>query len=232
MSCVSADWRSTRDTAYKPSVEDVFRRFPALGLVVHELVPNGDRLCMRFSEHGATASGGQACWARHRPVQVERQQAGQLPRRAGLLVAAATADDGHPRSARAARISTRGSPRRWQPSDPTAEATLRAWLAAGDLAVADGGRIDEVPVADHRPVLEPVDVEILDLFSAGDRVAFHATLRGTYLGGLTEVARPGAQMALDVAGLATVADGRIADLHAVTDRFGASLAMRPAGGSP
>ncbi len=52
-----------RDTAYKPSVEDVFRRFPALGLVVHELVTNGDRLAMRFSEHGATASGVQACWA-------------------------------------------------------------------------------------------------------------------------------------------------------------------------
>ena len=81
-------------------------------------------------------------------------------------------------------------------------------------------------------VLEPEEVEVLDLFSAGDRVAFHATLRGTYLGGLAEVARPGAQMALDVAGLATVVDGRITDVRAVTDRFGASLAMRPAGGSP
>ncbi len=52
-----------RDAAYKPSVEKVFERFPALGLVVHELATNGDRLVMRFSEHAATASGALACWA-------------------------------------------------------------------------------------------------------------------------------------------------------------------------
>ena len=90
-----------RDTAYKPSVEDVFRRFPALGLVVHELVTNGDRLAMRFSEHGATASGVQACWAGiglydwngSKLVSCRVEQDFWSQRR--------QLDDGHPRCARA-----------------------------------------------------------------------------------------------------------------------------------
>ena len=53
-----------RDLLYKPAVKGVFERFPGLGLVVHELVTNGDRLAMRFSEHGAApAEGGRyAAW--------------------------------------------------------------------------------------------------------------------------------------------------------------------------
>ena len=46
---------SGRDEAYSPAVTQVFEEYPGLGLAVHELVLNGDRLCMRFSEHGAAA---------------------------------------------------------------------------------------------------------------------------------------------------------------------------------
>ena len=172
-----------RDTAYKPSVEDVFRRFPALGLVVHELVTNGDRLAMRFSEHGATASGVQACWAGiglydwngSKLVSCRVEQDFWSQRR--------QLDTGIPDALEPPHLDP------WlattvQPSDPDAEATVRSWLATGDLAAAESGRIDEGPPTAHRSVLEPEDVEVLDLFSAGDRVAFHATLRGTYLGGL------------------------------------------------
>ncbi len=220
-----------RDSAYKPSVEEVFRRFPALGLVVHELVTNGERLVMRFSEHGATASGAQACWAGiglydwngRKLVSCRVEQDFWSQRRQLNTGVPDPLETPHLDPWLATTV---------QPPNPAAEATVRDWLAAGDLAAADAGRIDEGPVSAHRRVVEPGDVEVLDLFSAGDRVAFHATMRGTYLGGLADVARPGARMSLDVAGLATVVDGRISELYAVTDRFGASLAMRPAGGPP
>jgi predicted ester cyclase len=219
-----------RDEAYKPSVEQVFRRFPALGLVVHELVTNGDRLAMRFSEHAATATGALACWAGIglydwngtkltgcRVEQDFRAQRRQL-------------DTGVPDPLEPPHLDP------WltttaRPPDPAAEALVRTWLAAGDLTSAAGGRIDEGSLADHRPVVEVHEVEVLDLFSAGDRVAFHATLRGPYAGGLDGIDAVGHPAAVDVSGLVTVDGDRVTDVRAVTDRFGASLALRSTGGA-
>src|SRR3546814_18620324 len=42
-----------RDTAYGPLVEQLFAEAPGLGLTVHELVLNDDRLFMRFREHAS-----------------------------------------------------------------------------------------------------------------------------------------------------------------------------------
>jgi hypothetical protein len=222
-----------RDAAYKPSVEEVFRRFPALGLVVHDLATNGDRLVMRFSEHGATPTGEVACWSgiglyawngtRLTECRVEQDFWSQ---RRQLRT-------GSPDALEAPHVDP------WlttaaQPPDPKAEAVVRTWLAAGDLAAAEGGRIDEGSLAEHRPVVDVRDVEVLDLFSAGDRVAFHARMRGRYVGGLDEALRgadaTGREAVIDVAGLAAVDGGRVVDLHAVTDRQGTSMAIRSAGG--
>lgn len=216
-----------RDTAYKPSVEAVFERFPALGLVVHELVTNGDRLVMRFSEHAATPDGTLSCWAgiglydwngtRLTSCRVEQDfwsQRRQLHTGAPDPLEPPHLDPWVTTTAVAA--------------DPSAEAVVLAWLSDGDLTAAGGGRIDEGPVSAHRPVVETTDVEVHDLFSAGDRVAFHATLRGAYAGGL-DVEPTGQPVSMDVAGLATVDDGRISDLRAVTDRLStwASLTRAP-----
>jgi hypothetical protein len=219
-----------RDAAYKPSVEEVFGRFPALGLVVHELATTGDRLVMRFSEHAATTTGALACWAgiglydwngsKLTACRVEQDfwsQRRQL-------------DTGVPDALEPPHLDP------WltttaQPSDAAAEALVRTWLAIGDLTAAGTGRIDDEAPAAHRPVVEVCDVEVLDLFSAGDRVAFHATLRGPYTGGLDGIDPAGQDAAIDVAGIVTVDGDRVVDLHAVTDRFGASLALRSTGGA-
>lgn len=222
-----------RDAAYKPSVEEVFRRFPALGLVVHDLATNGDRLVMRFSEHGATPTGEVACWSgiglyawngtRLTECRVEQDFWSQ---RRQLRTGSPDALEPPHLDPWLTTIA--------QPADPDAEAVVRAWLAAGDLAAAAGGRIDEGPLAEHRPVVDVRDVEVLDLFSAGDRVAFHATMRGRYAGGLDGALRgadaTGRGAVIDVAGLATVDGGRVVGLHAVTDRQGTSMAIRSAGG--
>ena len=220
-----------RDSAYKPSVEEVFRRFPGLGLVVHELACNGDRLVMRFSEHGATSSGALACWA----------GIGLYEWNGSKLVSCRVEQDfwsqrrqlatGVPDSLEAPHLDP------WltmttQPSDPASLATIRTWLAVGDLSAIERGRIDGAPVDAYQRVVEPEAIEVLDLFSAGNRVAFHATIRGAYLGGLGSDIDHGTSVALDVAGLATVADGRITDLHAVTDRFGTALGLRSSSREP
>lgn len=203
-----------RDAAYKPSVEQVFSRFPALGLVVHELHTNGRRLVMRFSEHGATADGVLACWA----------GIGLYDWNGDKLLTCRVEQDFHSQR----RQLTTGEVDPLEPPhvdpwlslverapDPDAEAVVRDWLAAGDLAAADDGRIDDGPIDRHVPVVEVEAAEVHDLFSAGDRVAFHATLRDASVG-------------IDVAGLVRVAGGRVVGVHAVTDRFGSSLARRGA----
>jgi hypothetical protein len=134
-----------RSSTYSDSVTTLFDMAPGLGLVVHELVLNGDRLCMSFSEHGAFPGDGRATaglLARHRPLQVERPPPHRELRRAGL-----------PRHAHPARIG-RGAPphpappRPWVttqpvPADPAAEEVVRAWLGEGDLAAAEAVEIDD-----------------------------------------------------------------------------------------
>jgi hypothetical protein len=56
---------SGRDDAYIPAAQKQFVQFPGLGLTVHEIVTDGRRLAMRFSEHGASVrhGGAVASWS-------------------------------------------------------------------------------------------------------------------------------------------------------------------------
>ncbi len=219
-----------RDAAYKPAVEQVFERFPALGLVVHDLATNGDRLVMRFSEHGATSDGTVACWAgiglyawngtRLTQCRVEQDfvsQQRQLEGGATHLLEAPHLDPW---------VTTIA-----QAPDPDMEVIARAWLAEGDLTAAPAGRIDEADIGRHLPIVEVDRVDVHDLFSAGDRVAFHAAWHGRYTGGLDGIDGDGRGIHVDVAGLLTVRDGAVARVHAVTDRFGTWLRMAATAGA-
>jgi predicted ester cyclase len=213
-----------RDAAYKPAVEQVFERFPALGLVVHELVTNGDRLVMRFSEHAATPDGTLACWSgiglydwngtRLEVCRVEQDFTSQQRQLEGGAPDPLEPPHVDP------WITTKAVP-----PDAAVEDATRAWLAAGDLAAAASGRIDEGDLGAHVPVLDVERVEVHDLFSAGDRAAFHASLHGAYTGGLDGFDGDGRAVHVDVAGLVTVADGVVRRVHAVTDRFGCWLRL-------
>jgi predicted ester cyclase len=216
-----------RDSAYKPAVESVFARFPGLGLVVHELVTSGDRLAMRFSEHGASARGPLACWSgiglydwdgsRLTSCRVEQDFWSQRRQ-----LASGVPDALEPPHLDPWRTTVARAP------DPTAEAVVRDWLGRGDLRAVRSGRIDEAGPAAHVPVVDVDDVEVHDLFSAGERVAFHASLVGTHRGGLDGLHTSDRPVGVAVAGLATVSAGAVVDLHAVTDRFGASMALSAA----
>jgi predicted ester cyclase len=213
-----------RDAAYKPAVEQVFARFPTLGLVVHELATNGDRLVMRFSEHAATPDGALACWSgiglydwngtRLTVCRVEQDFTSQQRQLATGVPDALEPPHLDPWSTTTAA-----------PADPVVEDTTRAWLAAGDLRAAASGRIDDGDLDAHEPILDVDHVEVNDLFSCGERAAFHASFRGAYTGGLTGIEGDGRAVRLDVAGLVTVAGGAVHRVHAVTDRFGCGLRM-------
>lgn len=222
-----------RDTAYGPLVEQLFAEAPGLGLTVHELVLNGDRLCMRFSEHAAmpTREGRRVAawrgiglykWDGQRLVENFVEQ-DFLGRRAQLAT-------GEPDELEPAHLDP------WMstvptPADPDAEEAGRAAVLADALHTARWAQIDDLVGSEVQPlVVSPDEVTVNDVFSAGRRVAVHATLRGRYRGGIDRLGHDalGQDTTLQVAALLRIdADGSLDEVRAVSSRDAVFTALRP-----
>jgi hypothetical protein len=213
-----------REPLYRSAVTDIFQRAPGLGLVVHEFVLNGDRLCMRFSEHGSMPTGeGDAralsCW---RGIGLYKWNGTRLTENyveQDYLSAHRQLQSGVPQFLDPIHLDP------WVGTEAVArsaeaEDSVRTWLAKGDLTDARWHRIDD-SLTDGA-VVDFNEVTVDDLFSAGNRVAFHIAARGPYRGGVDDVPddRIGEDASLHVAGIASVDDtGGIDELYAVTTRM-------------
>ena len=212
-----------RDEAYKPATLTQLRQFPGLGLTVHEIVSSGDRLALRFSEHGASVrhGGHVAAWAgiglyhwNGTRLTANHVEQDYLARRRQL-------SDGHPDPVEAP------APAPWDTTaegpDPDAERLVRGWVATGPTTtpgvVCDDGR----PTG---PLVDTADVEVDDVFSAGERVGVHAALHGRFAGGLAGLEdRVGEPATLHLAALVRVRDGRVVAGRVVRDRLGLHRAL-------
>ncbi|HJR24034.1 MAG TPA: nuclear transport factor 2 family protein [Acidimicrobiales bacterium] len=215
----------TRDESYRPAVHSIFEQAPGLGLVVHELVLNGDRLAMRFSEHASLPAGTGRALASWSGISLYRWNGKRLLEcsvEQDFLARHEQLASGDPHALEAPHLDPWLTTEPVAP-DPEAEATVRAWLSKGDLTAAGSMVIDDSR-ASGRPsvVIEPTRVEVRDLFSAGPRVAFHVEATGPYRGGLADVGddHVGTEVTLLVAGLVTVDGGTVDAVHAVTTRMG------------
>lgn len=212
-----------RSTTYAEAVRQIFDAAPGLGIVVHEFVLNGDRLCMHFSEHAAMPAGrarALACW---RGVGLYKWNGSRLTENyveQDYFAMRAQIGCGQPHPLTPPHIDP------WTTTeavaaDPVAERIVRAWLEKGDLADAAQHEIDDERTgAAYHAVLDPHRVVVNDLFSAGADVPFHVTIHGTYRGGLGAGSEQlaGQPAALHAAGIARVADGTVAAVQAVTAR--------------
>lgn len=212
-----------RSTTYAEAVRQIFDAAPGLGIVVHRLVLNGERLCMHFSEHAgmpAGASRALTCW---RGVGLYKWNGSRLTENyveQDYLAMRAQISSGQPHPLIPPHIDP------WTtteavPADPGAEHIVRAWLDKGDLADVPRHEIDDERTgAAYEAVLDPHRVVINDLFSAGDEVPFHITIHGAYRGGLGAGSKhlAGEPATLHAAGIARVADGAVASVTAVTAR--------------
>ena len=214
-----------RDEAYLPAARAQFEQFPGLGLTVHEIVTDGTRLALRFSEHGASRrhDGAAATWtglglyrwngARLTDNSVEQDY---LARRRRLGA-------GEPGTVPAPAIAP------WDTAavaaDPVAERVARDWIAAGLPGDAVG--YDDGGPGSAGPVLAGTEVVVDDLFSAGSAVAFRLTCTGTYVGGLDDVTRAptGSPATLHAVGLVHTADDRVVSGHVVRDRLGCARGL-------
>jgi hypothetical protein len=212
-----------RDDAYKAATRRQLEQFPGLGLTVHEVVTSGDRLALRFTEHGASVrhDGAVAAWVglglyewNGSRLTGNRVEQDYLARRRQLA-------DGVPDPV------APPAPAPWDtvaaPPDPDVEDAARRWAGTGLTSVPavafDDGR-------DATALVEPDDVVVDDLFSAGPHAALHVTVRGRYRGGLDGLDdRVGAPAVLSANALVEVVDGRVAAGHVVRDRLGLVRAL-------
>jgi hypothetical protein len=214
-----------RDESYAPLVTAIFDASPGLGLVVHEFVLNGDRLCMRFSEHGAMpADGGPrlACW---RGIGLYKWNGRRLTENyveQDYFAMQEQLTTGEPHPLEPPHLD----PWTWTepvPANPSAEAAVRSWLEEGDLSATLAYNIDDSRLGrTYVPVLDVKEVVVNDLFSAGAKVPFHVTMRGAYRDGLGDSAEAhkGKDTTLNVAGIAEVgAGGSIEMVNAVSTRL-------------
>lgn len=209
-----------RDDSYKPAAVKQFDQFPGLGFTVHDLVLGHDRAALHFTEHGRSMSHGRtAAWSGVSLYRWDGQR---------LLECRVEQDyfarRGQLRGETAAVLSSPAvDPWTQVPAghDDAVAGTARRWLTGGGLVDLPQGALDDER---HRPMarvwLDDVTTDVLDLFAAGDRAAFHVALDGRYAGGLpgrdTYTGRSGR---LYAAGVLTVAGDEVTSVSAVSDRL-------------
>lgn len=206
-----------RDDVYVPAVAAQLKQFPGLGMTVHDLwLSEGDaadrskdRLAMLFSQHGASAAHGGAA-AGWLGIGIYRWNGSRLSSNTAL-------EDYEGRREQlsgTAELAVLPPPALapWDvqpaPASGAAETTVRAWLATPSW-IDDAGLVSDSGAGE--PLVFAVDgTTITECVSAGNRVAFAATVKGTYQGGLdVPASAAGAPAVLHLMGMVNVdAQGR------------------------
>jgi predicted ester cyclase len=210
-----------RESSYKPAADRQFLAYPGLGFTVHDFFSNGDRCAMFFSEHG-------------RSVQHDCEVAwhgASLYRWNGVRLTECRIEQdyqGRRRQFQARVADPVGRPAHAPWSGPVREPDVESeiivaeWLKGGGLLRSRIGSLDDERCAPsiERVQLRDERIEILDLFSAGRRVAFNIRSDGIYSGGLATLSRAvGVQASLYATGMVDVHDGAIGPVRAITDRY-------------
>ena len=212
-----------RDEVYKPATQKQFSQFPGLVLTINEIMTNGDRLCLVFSEHGASV--------RHELRQAAWGGIGLYKWDGDRLLENYVEQDYYSRRLQLA--SGQSVPVEnpaiapWdtepEPANETAEAMVRDALSTGTLLKSSGIRFDDGGAAGAiQRILAPTLVHINDMFSAGDRVAFHIAQSG-YLMADFASGHPGlvgTEVLLHMAGVVTVRNGEVTAGRIIRDRLG------------
>ena len=220
-----------RSSSYSNEVTSLFKSSPGLGLVVHEFVLNGNRLCMHFSEHGSFPDGDGrvlACWRGIGLYKWNGQRLTENFVEQDYFALKRQRTTRQPDPLNSPHLDP------WMmtqpvPANQAAEAVVRNWLSKGDLMDVEELEIDDSRLGGpSEPVLDVEAVEVNDIFSAGSTVPFHVSLSGRYVGGLGDAfeARVGEPASMYAAGIAKVEGDRVARVDAVRTRATTAAALR------
>jgi hypothetical protein len=209
-----------RDTAYHSATAKQMDQFPNLCLTVHDIATSGERLVMRFSEHGSSRlHEGKTCswggiglyqWNGCR-LTCNHVEQDYLSRRRQLNESAPYLVD-HPAIA---PWNTRA-----EAPSPEAEGIVREWLDAGRLAETPGVLLDdEWTGAIVTPLIKQSRIEINEFFSCGPVVAFHIAQHGSLIPDAEVKGAAGSTTYLHMAGMVRVREGRITSGRIIRNRL-------------
>lgn len=205
--------------AYAPATLGQLHQFPGLQLTIHDLITDGDRLAIHFTEHGASArhEGRAASWNGVALFRWDGMRLTENWTQEDYAARRRQLADGRPDVVGPPMVA----PWTVVPAEPdlAAEQVVRDWLPGAEPG-ADGIRWD-----DERddPLVAPAGAHVAEIFSAGNKVAFAATQTGAFLG-------PGGGPAdepvrLGLAGLVGVTDGAVSGGIVISDRLGLMRAV-------
>ncbi|WP_116812389.1 ester cyclase [Steroidobacter cummioxidans] len=214
---------SGRDTQYKPATNKQFQQFPGLGLTVNQIVTNGSRLCMRFSEHGASMrhDGALASWGGIGLYKWDGERLTENFVEQDYYSRREQLASGRPKPVETPALAP------WdtvaEPANNQAETVVRDVLQHRDLTEIENVVCDDAWTGSPlQRVLRPQGATIDDLFSAGEQVAFRIKQTGTLLEDFAgaEPRWANRPVFLHMTGLVTVRDGRIVAGRVIRDRLG------------
>jgi hypothetical protein len=209
-----------RDTEYHAATAKQMNQFPHLCLTVHEIVTSGQRLVMRFSEHGSSrlhdnrlcAWGGIGLyeWNGSKLVSNHVEQ-DYMARRRQLRTGVPDQVD-HPALAPWNVVA--------RAADARAEAVARKWLDSGLLAATPGVLVDDHWASPTpSPLVAQSHVTLNDFFSCGSTIAFHLTQHGSLIPDEEVIGPAGAAVKLHMAGLVHVVQGEVASGRIIRNRL-------------
>jgi hypothetical protein len=195
-----------RDGPYRAATQRQYDQYPGLGFSVHQVVTNGERIALRFSEHGRSPARGSAVWG---GISMYRWDGSRLTecvveqdyhsRRRQLR------EGPNPVEAPALDPWTEGP----QAADREAESVVRAALGSAALLELPGVVLDDEWCAPSGRVSFMGPLEVDDLWSAGSSVVFHFS---------AQIAPDRPEAVLHAAGIAEVHSGQILSARVVTGR--------------
>jgi len=216
-----------RDDSYLPATVAQLEQFPGLCVTVHDVVLSPDAVAMRFTEHGAAAKGGTiSTWG---GITLFRLVDGKLDHgwaEEDYFARKRQLKSGVPDSILAPHVAP------WdrsveQPNAET-EAVVGRWLnkpatlfRGAEEICAQGPKLGAL--------VEPEEVSVSFLFTAGKRAAVHARVSGRYKGGFPDAPDAiGAHVSVPVAAIVDVEDGAIGRVQLSGDRLGLNRSLLPA----
>lgn len=210
-----------RDSQYYTATRKQMDQFPGLGLTVHEIWTSGERLLMRFSEHGASNKhgGNLTSWSGIGLYKWNGEALTFNSVEQDYYSRARQLRSGQPNPVESPAIAPWDTVAE-EPS-PANETIVRNWLDSGLVSETDNVLCDDewagFPVG---RIVNQKSITINDLFSSGHNVAFHVSQHGTLLPDFAdEPGWEGRDVTLHIAGTVKLQSGKIIQGRSVRNRL-------------